>query len=148
MHGTYTVVGTTNNTHTHTHTHHTRSHTLTHVHAHTHSTHTHTHSHTHTHTHTHTALLPHHHHIHSLQAPLRPYSYPANLDIWNFHLDNFLSQFPPYDTEFISEGELTLLDMHHNFFEKEKTLTQIGVPIDTPGSVKSEITALLRRYTG
>ena len=82
------------------------------------------------------------------QTPLRPYSYPANLDIWSFYLDNFLSQFPPYDTELISEGELTLLDMHHNFFDKEKTLAQIGVPIDTPGPVMSVITTLLRRYTG
>ena len=82
------------------------------------------------------------------QAPLRPYSYPANLDIWSFYLDNFLSQFPPYDTELISEGELTLLDMHHNFFEKEKTLTQMGVPIDTPGPAMNVITTLLRRYTG
>ena len=82
------------------------------------------------------------------QVPLRPYSYPANLDIWSFYLDNFLSQFPPYDTELISEGELTLLDMHHNFFEKEKTLTQMGVPIDTPGPAMNVITTLLRRYTG
>lgn len=38
--------------------------------------------------------------------------------------------------------------MHHNFFEKEKTLTQMGVPIDTPGPAMNVITTLLRRYTG
>ena len=68
--------------------------------------------------------------------------------MWSFYLDNFLSQFPPYDTELISEGALTLLDMHYNFFEKEKTLLQMGVPIDPPGSVMSEISTLLRQYTG
>ena len=83
-----------------------------------------------------------------MQGALRPYSYNANLEVWSFYLDNFLSQFPPYDTELISEGPLTLLDMHHNVFEKEKTLLQMGVPIDPPGSVMSEISTLLRQYTG
>ena len=71
------------------------------------------------------------------QGAVRPYSYNANLDVWSFYLDNFLSQFPPYDAELISEGALTLLDMHHNFFDKEKTLLQMGVPIDPPGYVMS-----------
>ena len=83
-----------------------------------------------------------------MQNALRPYSYNANLDVWSFYHDNFLSQFPPYDTELISEGALTLLDMHHNVFEKKKTLLQMGVPMDLPGSVKSEINKLLRDYTG
>ena len=81
-----------------------------------------------------------------VQPPLRPHSYQANIDIWSFYLDNHLSQFPPYDTELLSEGPLTLLDMHHNFFEKEK-LALMGVGGDHPGSTFSEITSLLWQYT-
>ncbi len=61
-------------------------------------------------------------------------------------MDNFTTQFPPYDTELISEGPLTLLDLHHNVFEKEKG--EVGIPLAPPGSVMSEISSLLRQFTG
>lgn len=82
-------------------------------------------------------------------GPLRPHSYQANLDIWSFYLENNLSQFPPYDTELTSDGELTLLDMHHNIFEKDKdrSLMRLAVPTDLPGLVTSEISRLLRQYS-
>ncbi|XP_064399586.1 myotubularin-related protein 5-like isoform X3 [Halichondria panicea] len=78
--------------------------------------------------------------------PLRPFSFQANLDIWCYYLDNFTTQFPPYDTELISDGPLTLLDFHHNVFEKEKA--EVGIPLAPPGSVMSEISTLLRQFTG
>lgn len=81
------------------------------------------------------------------EGPLRPYSYQANIDIWSFYLENHLSEFPSYDTELISEGALTLLDMHHNFFEKERSLPPTGLRISQPGSVASEISSLLWQYT-
>lgn len=81
------------------------------------------------------------------EGPLRPYSYQANIDIWSFYLDNNLSEFPSYDTELISEGPLTLLDMHHNFFERERSLPLTGLRINQPGSVASEISSLLWQYT-
>ncbi len=75
---------------------------------------------------------------------LRPHSYQANLDIWSFYLGNYVSQFPPYDTELISEGALTPLDLHHNFFGK----AQMGIPIEPQGSVVNTISSLLHQYTG
>ncbi|CAI8023621.1 Myotubularin-related protein 5 [Geodia barretti] len=56
-------------------------------------------------------------------GPLFPHSYQANLELWSFYLANSLSQFSPYDTEFLSEGDLTPVDLHYNLFEKEKSLT-------------------------
>ena len=82
------------------------------------------------------------------QTPLRPYSYQANMEVWSFYLDDHLSQFPSYDTELISDGPLTLLDMHHNFFEKEKSLSLMGMRVDHPGPAASEISSLLWQYTG
>ena len=81
------------------------------------------------------------------QSPLRPYSYQANIEIWTFYLDNNLSEFPSYDMELISEGPLTLLDMHHNFFEKDKSLPVTGLRIDQPRAVASEISSIMGQYT-
>ena len=61
-----------------------------------------------------------------IQGPLCPHSYQANLSLWSFYLDNHLSQFPPYDIEFLSEGELTPVDLHYNFFERDKSLAAPG----------------------
>ena len=86
------------------------------------------------------------------QGPLCPHSYQANLDLWCFYLDNHLSQFPPYDTEFLSESDLTPVDLHYNFFEKEKSLASgqkgagfSGVNLATG---ISGIGTLLLEYTG
>ena len=46
-----------------------------------------------------------------LQGSLHPHSYQANLGVWGFYLDNFISQFPPYDTELMSANDLTPLDL-------------------------------------
>ena len=87
---------------------------------------------------------------HSSQDPLCPHSYQANLNLWSFYLDNHISQFPPYDTELISESDLTPLDLHYNFFEKEKSL--VGQKNITFTSMvvagMSGIGTLLLEYTG
>ena len=88
----------------------------------------------------------------SLQGPLFPHSYQANLELWSFYLTNSLSQFSPYDTEFLSEGDLTPVDLHYNLFEKEKSLTggQKGAGFSGVDLVTglSGIGTLLLEYTG
>ena len=76
---------------------------------------------------------------------LRPHSYQANLDIWSFYLDNLISQFPPYDTELITEGPLTLTDLHYDAFPNN---ADFGTSIDPPADNFSEIRQLFREYTG
>ena len=75
---------------------------------------------------------------------LHPHSYQANLDIWSFYLDNLISQFPPYDTELITDGPLTLTDLHYGVFPNNAG----GITIDPPVDAFSEIRQLLREYTG
>ena len=79
---------------------------------------------------------------------LCPHAYQANLDIWSFYRDNPLSAFPSYDVELISDGPLTYTDLHYNVFEWDSTLTEIGLLIDPPPEVASEISQLLKQYTG
>ncbi len=81
---------------------------------------------------------------HPTQVCLRPHSYQANLDVWTFYLDNHTSQFPPYDTELVSEEDLTPMDLHHNFFGK----AQMGIPIEPQGSVVAAVSSPLHKYTG
>ena len=76
---------------------------------------------------------------------LHPHSYQANIDIWSFYLDNLISQFPPYDTELVTEGQLTLTDLHYEVFPNN---TGVGTNIDPPADAFSEIRQLLRDYTG
>ena len=82
---------------------------------------------------------------------LTPLSFQANLDVWSFHLDNPISHFPPYDTELISEGQLTLSDLdhfHHYVSLREKSPDSDRVPLDPPPEVTSEISLLVKQYTG
>lgn len=79
---------------------------------------------------------------------LRIHSYQANLDVWSFYSEDLVSRFPPYDVELISEGQLTYSDLHHNVFALDNTLTEIGLPLDPPPEVASEISHLLKQYTG
>ena len=62
---------------------------------------------------------------------LRPYSFVANLDIWSYYLENPISQFTPYDPEFISHRPLTLSDIHHKFFNGPKTV-ESTIPVGSP----------------
>ena len=85
------------------------------------------------------------------QEMLTPHSFQANLDVWSFHLNNPISNFPPYDTELISDGQLTLSDLDH--FHKgvslrEKSPDSDRVPLDPPPEVTSEISQLVKQYTG
>ena len=52
---------------------------------------------------------------------LRPQSFVANLDVWTYYLENHISQFIPYDPEFISHRNLTLSDIHHKLFNAPRT---------------------------
>lgn len=55
---------------------------------------------------------------HTSQEVLKPHAYQANLDIWSFYTENYLSQFPPYDCELISHTDLTLADITHGYFSQ------------------------------
>ena len=61
---------------------------------------------------------------------LRPHSFVANLDVWCYYLENHISQFLPYDPEFISHRNLTLSDIHHKFFNTPRTWESL-VPADS-----------------
>ena len=61
---------------------------------------------------------------------MRPHSFVANLEIWSYYLENQISQFTPYDPEFICHRNLTLSDIHHKFFNAPKTWESL-VPADS-----------------
>ena len=81
------------------------------------------------------------------QTPLQPYSYQANLDIWGFYLSNFISKFPPYDTELISDSDLTPMDLHYRFFEKDRSFADLKTFFMSDGEM-GDIGTILLEYTG
>ena len=54
----------------------------------------------------------------------------ANLDIWSYYLEDQISQFTPYDPEFICHRNLTLSDIHHKLLSDHKTWESL-VPADS-----------------
>ena len=65
-----------------------------------------------------------------------------------FYRDDMISKFPPYDVEFILDGQLTYSDIHHNIFVWDSSLSQYGVPIDPPPDLCNELTYYMKKYTG
>lgn len=82
---------------------------------------------------------------------LTTYSYQANLDVWSFYLDNLISSFPPYDTELISDVQLTLSELdhfHQDVSMRERSPDNDYIPLDPPPEVATEMSQLVKQYTG